>query len=68
MVALIPIILAEGFAVKAMAFVALCLVAYLYWTGVCEKREVRRLRQWQAEKRREAAERAARRNEPPRPS
>ena len=65
---MIPVILAEALALKALAVVALCLVLYLYWTGLREKRAVRRHRAWQAMKRREYDERLAQeRNQPPSP-
>lgn len=61
--ALIPICLADFFAIKALAVLVLGLVAYLYWTGLREKREQRRDRRWLETKRREIKERAARKAE-----
>ena len=63
--ALIPICLAEMFAIKALAVLALGIVAYLYWTGLREKREQRRDRRWLEDKRREIKEKAASRAEEP---
>jgi hypothetical protein len=61
----VSVFLADAFAIKAMAFLALCLVAYLYWTSFREKREERRHRRWQEGKRREFAEKEALRKQPP---
>ena len=63
--ALIPVCLAEMFAVKAVALLVLGFVAYLYWTGIRDKRAQRRQRQWLEDKRRELKEKAARKVEPP---
>jgi hypothetical protein len=49
----IPVCLAEFFAVKAIAFLALGLIVYLYWSGVKEKRAQRRERKWLENKRRD---------------
>ena len=63
--AFIPVCLADGLAIKALAFLAVCLVAYLYWTSLREKRALRLQRRWQEEKRREFAAKANQRQEPP---
>ena len=63
--AFIPVFLAEGFAIKALAVLALGLVAYLYWTGFKEKRAERRHRRWQEDKRREFEARLGQTKEPP---
>ena len=62
---LIAVLLAEGFAVKAVAFLALCLVGYLYWTGIREKLERRRERRWLEERRRETSGKAVPKSKPP---
>jgi hypothetical protein len=62
---IVPVFLADAIAIKAVAFLVLCLVAYLYWTGFREKREERRHRRWQEGKRREFAEKEALRKQPP---
>ena len=49
----IPICLAEFFAIKAIAFLAVGLIVYLYWSGVQEKRAQRRERERIENKRRE---------------
>jgi threonine/homoserine/homoserine lactone efflux protein len=49
----IPVCLAELFAIKAIAFLVLGLIAYLYWLGVKEKRAQRREREWLENRRRE---------------
>lgn len=49
----IPVCLAEFFAIKAIAFLALGLIVYLYWSGVKEKRAQRRERKWLENKRRD---------------
>jgi hypothetical protein len=54
----IPICLAEFFAIKALAFLAFVLMAYLYWSGVKEKRAQRQERQWLEDKRRELRSKA----------
>ena len=63
--ALVPVCLADFFAIKAMAFLACALIAYLYWTGLREKREQRRERLWLENKRRELKEKVAKQAEPP---
>ena len=60
-----PVCLAEFFAFKALALVAVGLVGYLYWLGIKEKRAQRRDREWLESKRREIKEKAARKFEPP---
>ena len=62
---MLPVFFAEGFALKVLALLALCLVAYLYWTGFREKREERRHRRWQETKRREYEAQLAQKKEPP---
>ncbi len=62
---LIPVFLAEGFAIKAVAFLAVCLVVYLWWTGIREKHEQRRLRRWREQRRREVLEKAEPKKQPP---
>ena len=49
----IPVCLAEFFAVKALAFLAVGLIVYLYWSGIKEKRAQRQEREWLESKRRE---------------
>ena len=63
--AFIPVCLADAFAIKGLAFLAVCLVVYLYWSGIKEKRAQRRERQWLEHRRRELRERAAEVSEPP---
>jgi heme exporter protein D len=63
--AFIPVCLADAFGIKALAVPALCLVAYLYCTGLREKRELRRERRMQEQRRRETQEKAAQQREPP---
>ena len=41
-----PVCLAEFGAIKGIALVAFALIAYLYWTGIKEKLDQRRERQW----------------------
>jgi hypothetical protein len=62
---LIPVYLADMFGVKAIAFLAVVLVVYLFWTGIKEKRAQRRERQWLENKRRQVKKQAARETEPP---
>jgi hypothetical protein len=62
---IVPVFFAEGFALKVAALLALCLVVYLYWTGLREKREVRRHRRWQESKRREYDEKIAQQKQSP---
>ena len=50
-----PVCLADFFAIKAMAAVAVGVVVYLYWSGFQEKRAQRRDREWLENKRREIA-------------
>ena len=57
--------LAEFFAVKAMALLALALVLYLYWSGVNEKRAQRREREWLENKRRDLKARPPNKSEAP---
>jgi hypothetical protein len=59
----IPVCLAEFFAIKAIAFLAAGLVAYLYWTGIQEKRTQRRDREWLENKRREIKAKAGNKSE-----
>lgn len=63
--ALIPVCLAEAFAIKGIAFLAVCLVAYLYWCSLKEKLARRRERQWLESRRRELRDKAASQAEPP---
>ena len=49
----VPVCLAEFFAIKAIALLAVALVVYLYWSGVREKRAQRREREWLENKRRD---------------
>lgn len=58
MVSRIPVCLAEFFAVKALALLALALVVYLYWTVFKEKRDRRRETEWLENRRRELKEKA----------
>ena len=55
----IPVCLAELFAIKALAFLVVSLVVYLYWSGVKEMRAQRREREWLENKRRELKAKAA---------
>ena len=64
--ALVPVSLADFFAIKALAFLAFVIVVYLYWTGLREKLEQRRHRRWLEDKRREIKEKAVREVPPPR--
>jgi hypothetical protein len=57
--------LANTFAIKGLALLALGIVAYLYWLGIREKREERRRRQWLENRRRELKEKATMKAEPP---
>ena len=59
----IPICLAEMFAIKAIAFLAACLMGYLLWLGLKEKLAQRRERKWIENKRRELREKAANKSE-----
>jgi len=59
MVVWIPVLLAEALALKALAVLALCLVAYLYWTSIREKLEQRRHRRWQEQRRRDYEQKLA---------
>ena len=59
----IPVCLAEFFAVKALAFLAFVLMAYLYWSGIKEKRARRQEREWLENKRRELRAKTAARPE-----
>ena len=61
-----PFCLADFFAVKGIAFLACVLVVYLFWSGLRERREQRRRRQWLENKRRELKQKAAKQTEPPR--
>jgi cbb3-type cytochrome oxidase subunit 3 len=55
----IPICLADFLAIKALALLALAVVAYLYWTSFKEKRLRRREREWLEARRRELKEKTA---------
>ena len=55
----VPVCLADFFAIKALALVALALVAYLFWMGFMEKLNQRRERQWLEARRRELKEKSA---------
>ena len=59
----IPVCLAELFAIKALAFLMVSLIVYLYWLGVKEKRAQRREREWLENRRRELKAKAANRSE-----
>jgi hypothetical protein len=48
-----PVCLAEFFAIKALAFLAVSMMVYLYWSGVKERRAQRQEREWLENKRRE---------------
>jgi hypothetical protein len=61
----IPVCLAEFFAVKAIALLALALVVYLYWSGVSEKLAQRRERKWLETKRRDIKTRPPNKSESP---
>ena len=63
--ALVPVCLADFFAIKALAFLAFAAVVYLYWTSLREKREQRRDRQWLENRRRELKEKTASQAEHP---
>lgn len=58
-----PVCLAEFFAIKAMALLAVGIVVYLYWTGFQEKRAQRRDRKWLENKRRELKAKAGNKSE-----
>jgi hypothetical protein len=55
----VPICLAEFLAIKGIAVLAFGLIAYLFWSGVREKRDQRRERQWLEERRRALKEKVA---------
>jgi hypothetical protein len=55
--------MAELFAIKALAFLVVSLIVYLYWSGVKEKRAQRREREWLENRRRELKAKAANRSE-----
>ncbi len=63
--AFVPVCLADMFLIKAIALVALGLVAYLYWTSLREKWGRRRQRRLSGESRRTHAEQAAQNVKPP---
>jgi hypothetical protein len=54
-----PICLADFFAIKVVALLALGMVVFLYWSAFKEKRERRRERQWLENRRRELKEKMA---------
>jgi len=62
----IPVCLAEFAAIKGIAVLAVGLVAYLYWSGIRDKINQRRERQWLENRRRELREKAANNAAPPR--
>jgi membrane protein implicated in regulation of membrane protease activity len=61
----IPVCLADFFAIKALAFLALAVVLYLYWSSFNEKLAQRRERKWLENKRRELEARPPNKPEPP---
>jgi hypothetical protein len=61
----IPVYLADLFAVKALALLAVGIVVYLYWLGFQEKRAQRRDRQWLESRRRSIKAKESPKSEPP---